>query len=214
MTRDAGNAGSSSPPPGNAPPRTEPVSLRAVLRSAISQTTTTARAVFVVACFAIAGLLYGGPNASEIRQSANWNFWLQIATGNYSPDQKGIENDEWVTGTVVAFIVNLGSFVLVFGAILQLIVIERKKLMNTREAYSDRDFNLQTALFMYIANKFDHGLKNEANNDGRQKVWDDLDQIFNEANRNMPADIVKAYGEEGKKFVESNRRDLPAPQPE
>jgi hypothetical protein len=110
---------------------------------AISAISLTVAALAVI--FYFAGMHF----KHEVRHDIHWQYWLEVLTSNWSADQlspekpdpeKGfIRNSEYIAGTVAALVVNLGSFVLIFGALWKVWKTERSRVMEIATALRDRD---------------------------------------------------------------------------
>lgn len=175
---------------------------------------------------AILALAFGLAHPTQVRDSVHSKFWLQVATSNWSPDQQKkeeltekdkkdgiIEKDyigdaEYISGTVMALVVNLGSFVLIFGAIYEIWKTERRRIMETSTAYIFRDINIQQALYWYIINNYATNLKDEKYVKERGQLAESIRDIFNRANEELPQDIGAGFGEAGEVYLRKHIDDL------
>jgi hypothetical protein len=90
----------------------------------------------IVALIFFVGFAVGLHFKSSMRASVHWDYWIQILTGNWGkPPEKSssrdhyISNDEYIAGVMLAILVNLGAYTLIFGAFWNLIRERRRKAL-------------------------------------------------------------------------------------
>jgi hypothetical protein len=104
---------------------------------------------------------------SQIRDSVHWRYWIQVFTGNWSPDQPRntslqiatpaeapsrqaertptekhvpyISDNEYISGIVGALLVNLSALGFLVKILRDVIKIKRRNLMNVEQAVTFRD---------------------------------------------------------------------------
>jgi hypothetical protein len=117
--------------------------------------------VFLTVSIAICLLTVGGLQIqSQVRTSVHWQYWTQVLTGNWSPqqpqqkpelpdssvEQNYITDEEYLYGVVAAVVVNLSALVFLAKILWDVVKIKGRYLMNLNEAYEHRDIILKLFL--------------------------------------------------------------------
>jgi hypothetical protein len=96
---------------------------------------STQKKIFFAVCLIFTLLLLGAVAIkSDLRTSVHWQYWTQVLTGNWSPQQPQekltlpdqqkepfISDLEYSFGVIGALVINLGSYAPIFGALWSLI---------------------------------------------------------------------------------------------
>jgi hypothetical protein len=96
---------------------------------------STQEKIFFAVCLIFTLLLLGAFEIkTELRTSVHWQYWTQVLTGNWSPQQPQetltllgqqkepfISDVEYTAGVIGALVINLGPYALIFGALWSLV---------------------------------------------------------------------------------------------
>jgi hypothetical protein len=98
---------------------------------------------------------------SDLRTSVHWQYWTQVLTGNWSPQQPQekltlpdqqkepfISDLEYSFGVIGALVINLGSYALIFGALWSL--IKWRNNMKLVSIFASREVTIEGSVIRAI----------------------------------------------------------------